>query len=90
MTYFTYNYLEKKCLAKNLSEPVEVDPNKEYCLPELPPLNGMTFIQWLTLLNNAIEHRRDEKVWALCECFPKFYEAWRAFIEKQIVALNVK
>jgi len=40
MTYFTYNYLERKPLAINRPEPVEVDPNKEYCLPEL-----VTFIK---------------------------------------------
>jgi len=88
MTYFTYNYLERKPLAVNLPAPVEVDPNKEYCLPELPPLYGTSFIQWLFLLNNAIEHRKEDKVSALCKLFPKFYEAWSSFIMDHIDALK--
>ena len=88
MTYFTYNYLEKKVLAVGLKEPVKVDINKEYCLPELPPLYGTSFVQWLTLINTAIVHRKEDKVSALCELFPKFYEAWSSFIMDHIDALK--
>ena len=82
MTYFTYNFIEKKPLSFGLKEPITVDPNKEYCLPELPPLYGTSFIQWLSLINNAIEHKQDRRIYALSELFPKFYEAWSTFLFK--------
>lgn len=86
MTYFTYNYLEKKPLQLGLKEPVKVDLNKEYCLPELPPIDGTSFIQWLTMLNTAIEHQKTSKVDALHELFPSFFEAWSDFVQSAFIS----
>ena len=90
MSYFTYNYIEKKLLTQGLKEPVKVDPNKEYCLPYLPPLFGTSFLQWIILINIAIEHRQDSKFRALCELFPSFYEAWSNFVMSNIDALKTE
>ena len=89
MKYFVYNYIEKKLVKEGLSKPVEVDPNKEYCLPSLRSSNGTTFVQWLTVLNNHIENRDDEKVYTLCNLYPNFHKAWVKFIFDHLDSIKV-
>ena len=86
MTYFTYNYLTRTVLATALEKPVKVNPDCENCLPELQPISDLTFVQWLSLLNDAIEAHKLADVDQLHEDFPTFFDAWSDAVQSAYLA----